>query len=103
MTKHRTRFLQPPEITPAVVKAWHDLAGRAAEPNPFVEPQVVVPALVHLDGSRRAAGLLTAWVGDRLDALAPVAWPLRLPVAGREVRLPAWEVLTTPYRPLGTD
>ncbi len=102
MTTHQTRFLESSEITLAVVKAWHDLAGRAAEPNPFVEPQVVVPALAHLDGSRRAAGLLTAWDGDRLDALVPVAWPLRLPVAGREVQLPAWEVLTTPYRPLGT-
>jgi CelD/BcsL family acetyltransferase involved in cellulose biosynthesis len=102
MTKHRTRFLQFSEITPGVVGAWRDLAGRAAEPNPFVEPQVVVPALAHLDGARWAAGLLTAWDGDRLDAVAPVAWPLRLPVAGRGVGLPAWEVLTTPYRPLGT-
>ena len=30
--------------------AWNELAGRAAEPNPFFEPSLLVPAVRHLGG-----------------------------------------------------
>jgi CelD/BcsL family acetyltransferase involved in cellulose biosynthesis len=69
------------EITPAVVDAWWDLAGRAVERNPFAEPAFAVPALRHLGADR--AGLLLVRRGGVAVAALPVAaghrWR-RLPV-----------------------
>ncbi|SOE00426.1 GNAT family N-acetyltransferase [Blastococcus haudaquaticus] len=96
---HVTRVLERPDAH--LIAQWRDLATRAAEANPFAEPDVVVPAMRHLDG--RDAALLTVWDGDRLDALLPVRWPMRIPLpGGRWLPLPAWEATTLPYRPLGT-
>jgi len=51
--------------------AWKGLAGRALEPNPFFEPEFVLPAHRHLDA--RGVGLLVAeWHGD-WSACMPVA------------------------------
>ncbi len=41
-------LLAPEEISPSVEVAWRDLAGRAAEPNPCNEPDLLLPAMRHL-------------------------------------------------------
>ena len=38
------RLISLDEVTPAQVAAWKDLAGRAAEPNPFFEADFVLAA-----------------------------------------------------------
>jgi CelD/BcsL family acetyltransferase involved in cellulose biosynthesis len=85
------------ELEPRDVAAWRELAARAAEPNPFFEPECVLPAARHLGASD--IGLLVVKNGDR-DWLAcmPVIprlrrWHARLPV------LAAWRNL---YGCLGT-
>jgi CelD/BcsL family acetyltransferase involved in cellulose biosynthesis len=57
-----------PQITPAVVDAWWDLAGRAVERNPFAEPAFALPALRHL-GAERACLLLVRRGGTLVAAL----------------------------------
>ncbi len=86
------------DLTPDVVAAWRDLAGRAAEPNPCLEPDFTLPAMAHLRGGE-AARLLVVRRGAELDALLPVRytlrWRPRLPV-------PALVSWTHPYQLLGT-
>jgi CelD/BcsL family acetyltransferase involved in cellulose biosynthesis len=70
------------DVDGALVSAWRDLAERAAEPNPFHEPEVVLAAR-HL-GARRVSLVLVA-DGSRLHGCLPVR-----PVGrGPGVRLPA--------------
>lgn len=77
---------------------WRELAARAAEPNPFFEPEFVLPAARHL--GVRDAGLLV--VRDRArDWVA--CMPVRPQVRRRGTRLPllaAWRHLW--YASLGT-
>jgi Acetyltransferase (GNAT) domain len=76
-------LLAPEDVTPEVEAAWRDLAGRAAEPNPCNEPDMLLPAMRHLPDGRRAR-LLVVTDGDRLDAVLPVLpvrrWRRRVPV-----------------------
>jgi CelD/BcsL family acetyltransferase involved in cellulose biosynthesis len=44
--------------------AWDDLAARACEPNPFMDPDVIAAAAAGDDANR--APVLLAWRGDRL-------------------------------------
>jgi CelD/BcsL family acetyltransferase involved in cellulose biosynthesis len=44
--------------------AWHDLAGRAAEPNPFFEPEFLLPAAAHLSGGDDVSLLVATEDGD---------------------------------------
>jgi Acetyltransferase (GNAT) domain len=97
----RLIFLRREGLTPDFVTAWRDLAQRAAEPNPFAEPEIVVPALRHLsDGPR--AGVLAVVHGDRVDAVLPVSWPVLVPVRGHRVPVPLVQATVQPFRPLGT-
>jgi hypothetical protein len=93
----RARFVPGASITPALVAAWRDLVDRAAEPNPVAQPEVVLPSIAHLAGDSRV-GLLVVGTDDRLDALLPVAWPLRI----RGVPTPVLQAWVEPYRVLGT-
>src|SRR5690606_38303918 len=79
-----------------LAEAWGGLAGRAAEESPFLDPDILLPALRFLDrrGTVRIAAVRHA--DGRLAALAPV----------RRRRLghtaPAVAVWTHPFGPLGT-
>lgn len=77
--------------------AWKELAERAAEPNPFFEPECVLPAARNLGESD--IGLLVVENGDR-DWLAcmPVSSRLRL----RHMRVPALTAWRHLYAFLGT-
>lgn len=85
------------ELEPRDLAAWRELAARAAEPNPFFEPECVLPAARHLGESH--VGLLVVENRDReWLACMPVIprlrrWHARLPV------LTAWRNL---YAFLGT-
>jgi CelD/BcsL family acetyltransferase involved in cellulose biosynthesis len=96
-----TAFLPRDAVTAEFVAAWRDLASRAAEPNPFAGPDVVLPSLEHLSDGRRA-GVLAVSGGGRLRALLPVAWPLTVPLRGVRVPTPVMQATVEPYRPLGT-
>ena len=50
---------------------WRDLVARAAEPNPFFEPELLIPALTHLDPNGDVR-LLTIRDDDRALAAFPV-------------------------------
>ena len=77
------RLLAPADVTPDVEAAWRDLAGRAAEPNPCNEPDMLLPAMHHLPQGREVRLLVVA-DGDRLLAVLPVRharrWKKRVPV-----------------------
>jgi CelD/BcsL family acetyltransferase involved in cellulose biosynthesis len=98
----RTAFVPADRITPRLEAAWRDLAGRAAEPNPFQEPDLVLPAMQHLRGGRRV-GLLTASSGDRLDGVWAVAWPFPVPPeSAHQLPLPVLTGWVEPFPALGT-
>lgn len=67
----RTRTISLAAITPAEERAWRDLAERAAEPNPFIEPDCILAAWRHLP---EAAGmcLVVAEEAGRFYACLPV-------------------------------
>ena len=72
-------------------EAWNDLLARVIEPNVFLEPCFVLPAVQHFALARRPAFLLV-WderngERDRLVGLCPVMLP-RLPLGGAMAR--AW-------------
>ncbi len=64
-------LLDPRRITTRQEGAWRDLAARAAEPNPFFDPALLLPAVRHLpDGPR--VRLLVARRGEHWLAALPV-------------------------------
>jgi CelD/BcsL family acetyltransferase involved in cellulose biosynthesis len=81
------------DLTDAQLGAWRDLAARAIEPNPFFEPEFVLPAVRHLEARRVA--LLSVEHGGELHACLPV----RRHSAGPLSTLAAWH---HPYTFLGT-
>ncbi len=44
----KTRVIRLRDINARDCEAWRDLSSRAAEPNPFLEPDFLVPAALHL-------------------------------------------------------
>jgi CelD/BcsL family acetyltransferase involved in cellulose biosynthesis len=90
---HRMRLTPIEDLSDAQLGAWRDLAARAVEPNPFYEPEFVLPAARHL-GARRV-GLLTVERGGELQGCLPV----RQRSAGPLSALVAWH---HPYTFLGT-
>lgn len=98
----RAVLLTARHISPEIVESWRGLVERAAEPNPFAEPELVLPALRHLAGGGRA-GILTAREGGRLTGLLPVRWPVMAPLpAGRRLPVPLLQAWVEPFQPLST-
>jgi CelD/BcsL family acetyltransferase involved in cellulose biosynthesis len=64
-------FLSPRGLSNRDVAAWNNLAERAVEPNPFFEPQFVLPAVEGFD-DRSEVRLLTVRQGPELQFLAPL-------------------------------
>ena len=44
----RTAVIDVADATPRTLAAWRDLGGRAAEPNPWFEPELLLPLRRHL-------------------------------------------------------
>lgn len=85
-----------PGVSERVLRAWHELAADAVEPNPFFEPEMLLPAVRHLPGGDDVR-LVTVWRGERLVLAMPVTRTRyrRVPVLG----LATWR---HPYCFLGT-
>lgn len=81
---HRAPTLLPlKELASRDIAAWRELATQAAEPNPFFEPECVLPAARHL--GEPDVGLLVVTGGGEWLACMPVIahlrrWHTRLPV-----------------------
>jgi len=84
---YRTSLVRKGAVTAELVAAWRDLADRAAEPNCLAGPDVVLPAMEHLDPHGRA-GLLVVEREAALVALLPVLVPTRVPVRGVQLPVP---------------
>ena len=65
------RIVAPEELTIADLTAWSACADAAIEPNPFLEPEWLLPALDHLDESATARLVIVEHDGA-IHALAPV-------------------------------
>jgi CelD/BcsL family acetyltransferase involved in cellulose biosynthesis len=89
-------LLQLDDLTESDIGAWRDLSETAVEPNPFFDPDFVLPAAAELDP--RGVGLLVARRGEEWIGCMPVqrtrGWR-RVPATG----LVAWRNL---YCFLGT-
>jgi CelD/BcsL family acetyltransferase involved in cellulose biosynthesis len=89
-------FLRIADLTSTDIAEWRELSVRAAEPNPFFEPEFVLPA--------------TRWLGDERVQLLVVrdatGWaavaPVRRQAAWRLVPLPTLAVWQHDYSFLGT-
>ncbi len=64
-------FMTLERLDERTLERWRDLACSAVEPNPFLEPELAVPAARHLDSG--TAFLLVVGEGDRWDACLAVA------------------------------
>jgi CelD/BcsL family acetyltransferase involved in cellulose biosynthesis len=84
------------ELEPRHVAAWRELAREAAEPNPFFEPDCVLPAARHF-GPRGAALLVVEDRGGEWLACLPAT---RLQRGG--ARLPALSAWRHVHAPLAT-
>jgi CelD/BcsL family acetyltransferase involved in cellulose biosynthesis len=69
------RVVSTPLPAPGEVPAWRDLASRAAEPNPFFEPEFVEAAVTYLEPA--GVSLLVVREGDDWIGCLPVR-PARL-------------------------
>jgi hypothetical protein len=91
----RTRLTALADLSDRDVGAWRDLAARAVEPNPFLEPDLVLPAEARLGDGK--ALLLTVEDGSEWAACLPVE-----AVRWHGWRLPVLMSWRHPYRFLGT-
>jgi CelD/BcsL family acetyltransferase involved in cellulose biosynthesis len=80
-----------------LVEAWRELASHAAEPNPFAEPEFVLPAARLLDDASDPS-LLVVWRGPELCLALPVIRRSRM----HHLPVPALTTWTHPYCYLGT-
>jgi CelD/BcsL family acetyltransferase involved in cellulose biosynthesis len=87
-----TVTLAPDEIGSAEQSAWRELGDQAAEPNPFYEPEFMMPALRRL--GLRGAGLRVVREGGD--------WIACLPVHAAPVANASLVGLSHPYVLLGT-
>ncbi len=67
----KARVVTPQELTSRDVAAWEACAAAAVEPNPFLEPAWLLPALAHLDESPRPA-LVLAEHGGQVYGCVPL-------------------------------
>lgn len=71
LTPVRAELVDLSEISPPEIDRWRDLASRAAEPNPFFEPEFLLPARREVGSD--AVRLLVFAEDDVWQACLPVA------------------------------
>ncbi|HJW02535.1 MAG TPA: GNAT family N-acetyltransferase, partial [Azospira sp.] len=69
----RVRCVTAADITPADVQAWGALEAEALQPNAYMSPHFVLPALRYLDRPRGAVILLVERVGGGAAQMVAVA------------------------------
>jgi CelD/BcsL family acetyltransferase involved in cellulose biosynthesis len=95
-TDLRTRTIPFQELSTAEIGAWRELAAAAAEPNPFFEPEFVLPLSEAMPGNGR--GLMVVERGrDWLAAL-----PVRRVMSWRRIPLPGTVGWKSSYTYLGS-
>jgi CelD/BcsL family acetyltransferase involved in cellulose biosynthesis len=85
----RGRVIRVADASEEEVQAWRELAENAAEPNPFFEPEFVLPAAAHIEAAREtvlvvseAEGGWSACIPARLGRwrrAVDSVWGLRTP------------------------
>ena len=89
--------LQLDNLTDSDIGAWRELSEAALEPNPFFDPDFVLPAAAELDST--GVGLLVARQGDDWTGCMPVVrqrgWR-RVPTTGLVVWRHLYCFLGTP-------
>jgi CelD/BcsL family acetyltransferase involved in cellulose biosynthesis len=78
------RVLRAGSLSAGDIATWRQLAAEAAEPNPFFEPEFVLPAVRHLGSGRER--LVVVQHGER--------WTACLPVSSEKRPVPHLEALT---------
>lgn len=84
------------DVSPREAEQWRALASIASDPNPFSDPDFLIPS-VSTHPQARDARLLTVWRGDNLIAVMPYAraerriGPLRLRTASSSASFSAFE------------
>jgi CelD/BcsL family acetyltransferase involved in cellulose biosynthesis len=86
----RAAILALGDLSPREIEEWRALATQAAEPNPFFEPEYVLPAAEFIGGRRLA--LLVVRTSDGWSACLPIHRPRRWH------RVPAPAVATWQHR-----
>jgi CelD/BcsL family acetyltransferase involved in cellulose biosynthesis len=85
----RHRFITVRELSAGDERSWRELGARAVEPNPFYEPDCVIPAALHLAYGAEI-GLVVAEDDGRFMACIPFRctsrWKMRYPVVTSQVR-----------------
>jgi CelD/BcsL family acetyltransferase involved in cellulose biosynthesis len=71
----RAAILALDDLEPRDIESWRALAAEAAEPNPFFEPEYVLPAAQWIGGRRLA--LLVVRASDGWSACLPIHRPRR--------------------------
>lgn len=71
-----TRIVDLAALEPADLEKWRSLARHAIEPNPFAEPELVLPAFEHLEGG----------LAELLVVEDDKAWHACLPVGLRRLK-----------------
>ncbi len=84
------RILNVRNLSAADEEAWRDLASRAVEPNPFYEPDCIIPAATHQSFGDEIQ-LVVAGTDDRFYACMPIRHVKRwrqmpYPIATTQVR-----------------
>jgi CelD/BcsL family acetyltransferase involved in cellulose biosynthesis len=93
----RVDWRLPGGLSPSDVARWRDLAGRSAEPNPFHEPELVLPAIAHLPHARVRLLVASDAAGDWLGVL-----PVKRSALWRRVPTPSVSVWRHPYAFFGS-
>jgi peptidoglycan/xylan/chitin deacetylase (PgdA/CDA1 family)/CelD/BcsL family acetyltransferase involved in cellulose biosynthesis len=62
------------ELQPRELAAWRDLAARVVEPNPFFEPECVLPAARHLGASEVGLLVVQDGAGEWLGCMPVSPW-----------------------------
>lgn len=84
----RIETARPRDLSGDALEAWRALAGRALEPNPFMEPDYVLAAAQHMPEGRHVA-LILVWRGGRLRAVLPMLSPS---LAWRRRSAQVWDI-----------
>lgn len=96
----RVRVLAPAALDAADLRAWAALEARALEPNAFLSPHFVLPALRHLNSPQHVELWLVERSGDAGPALVGVG-VFHLQKASRLCPFPHWALWRSRHSFLG--
>jgi CelD/BcsL family acetyltransferase involved in cellulose biosynthesis len=69
-TGHRVRIVDARKLSDATLAAWSELEARALEPNAYLSPHFILPALRYLDPGERVLAFLIESMDASTDAAA---------------------------------